>query len=231
MARPLRPEASGGTFHLTARATCGRRLFLTDDDREDFLAILTRVVRRYRWECLGWCLMGTHYHLLVRTPAPNLGKGMRDLNGTYVRRLNHRHGHFGSVLAERYSDRVIRSDEHFVNALQYIALNPVQAGLVRRPEQWRWSSHAALAGLGRRPVALAVRAALRPFRGRRDDYRSFVESCAGLGSRVFRAVAARSGTSHSTPSGGSVTSAEKGCSFQGTASASTPKPLPMSEPP
>jgi REP-associated tyrosine transposase len=231
MARPLRPEAAGGTFHLTARATWGRRLFLTDEDREDFLAILTRVVRRYRWECLGWCLMGTHYHLLVHTPAPNLGNGMRDLNGTYARRLNHRHGHFGSVLAERYSDRVIRSDEHFVNALQYIALNPVHAGLVRRPEQWRWSSHAALAGLVRRPLALAARGALRRFRGKREDYRSFVDSCAGLGSRVSRAAAAGSGTSHTTASGGSVTSAEKGWSFQRTASASTPKPLPTSEPP
>ena len=228
MARPLRPETAGGIFHVTARATHGRLLFVTDADREDFLAILTRVVHRYRWECLGWCLLGTHYHLLLRTPGPNLGHGMRDLNGTFARRRNHRYGEFGSLLAERYTDRLVRSEEHFLNALQYIALNPVRAGLARRPEDWRWSSHAALAGLVRRPFALAARSALRPFRGRRDDYRRFVDSCAGLATRVAGAV---SGTSQTTPSGGSVTSADHGWSFHGTASASAPTPLPTSEPP
>ncbi len=225
MGRTLRPEAPGRTFHLTARATWSRDLFLGDPDREDFLKLLERVVRRYRWELLGWCLMGTHYHLIVRTPRANLGHGMRDLNGAYARRFNERHGRFGSVLAERYGDRVIDSHEHLVSAMQYVALNPVHARLVSRPEHWRWSSHAALAGLVRRPFSLATRAALDAFRGRAADYRRFVESCAGLAARAFP------GTSHSTASGGSTSSAENACSFQGTDSASTPRPLPTSEPP
>jgi REP element-mobilizing transposase RayT len=225
MARPLRPEAPGRTFHLTARATWGRELFLGDADRQDFMKLLERVARRYRWELLGWCLMGTHYHLIIRTPRPNLGHGMRDLNGAYARRFNERHGRFGSVLAERYADRVIRSQEHLVSAMQYVALNPVHARLVSRPELWRWSSPAALAGFSRRPPVLAVRAALRSFRGRAADYRRFVESCAGLAARVFP------GTSQTTASGGRTSSAENGCSFQGTGSASTPSPLPTSEPP
>ena len=216
-------------FHLTARAAWGRVLFLSDADREDFLRLLAVVANRYRWTCLGWCLMGTHYHLLVRTPHANLGRGMRDLNGAFARRFNERHGRFGSVFAERYADRVIRSDDHFVNALQYIALNPVHAGLVRRPEHWRWSSHAALCGLVRRPLVLAARAALRAFQGRVRDYRRFVDSCAGLVSSA--AAAFGSGTSQTTASGGSTTSAEKGCSPHGTGSASNPRPLPTSEPP
>ena len=223
MARPLRPEAPGRVFHLTARATWGRELFLTDTDREDFLRLLERIVRRYRWQCLAWCLMDTHYHLIVRTPNANLGAGMRDLNGS--------HGRFGSVLAERYADRVIRSEEHFANALRYVALNPVFAGLVRNADHWRWSSHRALAGLIRRPFALAVRAALRLFRGTRADYRRFVDSGARDTAASASASASGSGASHTTASGGSVTSAENGCSFHGVASASTPKPLPTSEPP
>jgi putative transposase len=237
MARPLRPEAPGRVFHLTARSTWGRELFLTDADREDFLRLLERVVRRYRWQCLAWCLMDTHYHLIVRTPAANLGAGMRDLNGAYARRFNERHGRFGSVLAERYAHRVVRSEEHFANALRYVALNPVFAGLVRRADHWRWSSHRALAGLIRRPFALAVRAALRLFRGTRDDYRRFVDSGArdtaasASASASASKSASGSGASQTTASGGSVTSAENGCSFHGVDSASTPKPLPTSEPP
>jgi REP element-mobilizing transposase RayT len=224
MARPLRPEAPGRIFHITTRATWRRQLFVDDRDREAFLELLERVVRRYGWQVLGWCLLGTHYHLLVRTPKPNLGDGMRDLNGIYAREFNERHGWFGSVLAERYTDRVIRSDEHLVNAHQYIALNPVHAGIVERPEQWRWSSHAALAGLVRRPLFLAARIALRAWKGSARAYRRFVDSCAGLGSPD-------SGTSQTTASGGSVSSADQACSFHGTDSASTPRPLPTSEPP
>ncbi len=191
------------------------------------MRLLERVVRRYRWQCLAWCLMGTHYHLIVRTPRPNLGRGMRDLNGAFARQLNERHGKFGSLFAERYSDVVIRSDEHFVKALRYVALNPVRARIVRRPEHWRWSSHAALAGLVRRPFVLAARTALRLFRGKPLDYRRSVDFEAGLSSPASTV----SGESHTTPSGGSVTSADHCCSFQGTSSASTPKPLPTSEPP
>ena len=108
------PKRQDEFFHLTARATWGRVLFIGDDDREDFLMLLRRVARRYGWQCLAWCLMSNHYHLVLSTPKPNLGLGMRDLNGTYARRFNERHGRYGSVFAERYSDQVIRSEEHFV---------------------------------------------------------------------------------------------------------------------
>lgn len=225
MGRPLRPEAAGRTFHVTARATWDRDLFLDDDDRADFMRLLDRVARRYGWQVLGWCLLGRHYHLLVRTPRPNLGRGMRDLNGAYARRFNERHARFGSVLAGRYADRVVRSHAHLLDTLRYIAMNPVRAGLVRRPEHWRWSSHGTPAGLGRRPVGLAAHGALQALRGRTSGYRRFVEACAGLASRLV------SGTSHTTASGGSTSSAEKGWSLQGTATASTPRPLPTSEPP
>jgi putative transposase len=230
MARPLRPEAADRVFHITSRGTWGRDLFVCDADREDFLKLLARVVRRYSWQCLAWCLMGTHYHLIIRTPKPNLGRGMRDLNGAYARRFNERHGQFGSLFSERYADQVIRSDEHFVNALRYVALNPVRARVVRRPEQWRWSSHSALAGLVRRPFVLAARAALRLFRGTAADYRRLVDADAGL-SPSPPSPGVGSGTSHRTPSGGRVIAADQGCSFQGASSASTPRPLPTSEPP
>jgi putative transposase len=192
------------------------------------MKLLGRVVRRYGWQVVAWCLMGNHYHLIVRTRRPNLGRGMRDLNGAYARRFNERHGRYGSVFAERYADKVIRSEEHFLKALRYVALNPVWARLVRRPEHWRWSSHAALAGLVRRPFALAARVALRLFRGRPADYRAFVDAEAGLSSPP---PVPASGTSQTTARGGSASSPEKGCSFQGTSSASTPNPFPTSEPP
>ena len=231
MARPLRPEAAGRVFHLTARAAWGRELFIGDADRSDFLKLLARVARRYGWQCLAWCLMDNHYHLVLRTPTPNLGLGMRDLNGTYARRFNERHGRYGSVFAERYSDQVIRSEEHFVNAMRYVAMNPVWARIVRHAAQWRWSSHAALAGLVRRPFVLAKRVALRLFRGSSADYRRFVDSETGWSPPPLSASASASGTSQTTASGGSVIAADQGCSFQGTSSASMPSPLPTSEPP
>ena len=225
MARPLRPEGPGRVFHITARATWRRELFVDGTDREDFLRLLERIVKRYRWQVLGWCLLGTHYHLLVRTPKPTLGLGMRDLNGIYARDFNKRHGRHGSVLSERYADRVIRSygapDEgaavHRAEPRPRRARQATRAVAVEQPRSTRRP----------RPPApsLAARRALRAFFGRTAEYRRYVDSCAGLSTPVAP------GTSHSTASGGSVTSADHACSFQGTASASTPSPLPTSEPP
>jgi putative transposase len=119
-------------------------LFVGDPDRVLFLIGLRDVVTDLGWGCLSYCLMTTHYHLLVTTPQPNLARGMQRLNGRYGAGFNLRHRGRGHVFGDRYRCEPITRDSHLLETLRYIALNPVRAGLVRRPEDWRWSSHAAL---------------------------------------------------------------------------------------
>lgn len=80
MARPLRIELAGGIHHVTARGNAKQPIYVDDLDHRRFLATLERVLARYNWRCLGYCLMVNHYHLLVQTLRPNLADGMRELN-------------------------------------------------------------------------------------------------------------------------------------------------------
>ena len=125
-------------------------LFLDDVDREGYLWLLEKVVGRQRWRCLSYCLMDNHMHLLVETPEPNLGDGMRVLHGHFAREFNRRHSRSGHVFQGRFGSTPIRDDEQLWTVAGYIAANPVEAGLCRTPEAWPWSSHGC--ALGTRPA-------------------------------------------------------------------------------
>lgn len=140
-------------------------LFVGDADRVVFLIGLRDVVTDLGWGCLSYCLMTTHYHLLVTTPQPNLALGMQRLNGRYGASFNLRHGGRGHVFGDRYRCERITRDSHLLETLRYIALNPVRAGLARRPEDWRWSSHAAMIDGTEQPTWLAANDVLELFGG------------------------------------------------------------------
>src|SRR5262245_9626283 len=94
--------------------------------------------------------MNNHVHLLLETREPNLGAGMKRLHGSYVQRFHARHGSSGHLFQGRYGAKCITTDEQLWTAAAYIAMNPVEAGLCRRPDAWPWSSHSmVLSGTAR----------------------------------------------------------------------------------
>jgi REP element-mobilizing transposase RayT len=184
MARPLRLQFPGGVYHVTARGNGRQAIFADDRDRERFLAVLASVVDRYHVICHAYCMMENHYHLLLETPEANLSRAMRQLNGVYSQGFNRRHGRPGHVLEGRFHARVVDREGYLREVCRYVVLNPVRAGLVAHPRQWRWSSYRATAGEAPVPRFLTVdwvlalgETAVRGTAERR--YREFVE--AGLG--------------------------------------------------
>lgn len=142
-----------------------------------FIALLAQSVYRFRWRCLAYCLMTNHFHLVLSLSAANLSSGMHRLNGVYARRFNERHGHRGHLFEARFSSTIIRSEEHYLDAIRYVALNPVAAGLCRDPADWAWSSFRATAGLEPCPRFLAAARVRQHFgRGGRgaERYAAFV---------------------------------------------------------
>ncbi len=83
MSRPLRIEYAGAVNHVTTRGNGGAEIFADGADRKLFLATLSAVVERFGWVIHAYCLMAYHSHLVVETPEPNLGRGMRQLSGVY----------------------------------------------------------------------------------------------------------------------------------------------------
>ncbi len=139
VARQARSELPDGLYHVTAQAVCGAQLFVDDDDRRSFLWLLEFVIARFELACWAYCLMGTHYHLLLEGRREQLSEGMKRLNGRYARRFNERHGRRGHVFADRYSAYLIEDESHYRDACAYIQANPVRAGLCGSAAEWPWT--------------------------------------------------------------------------------------------
>jgi putative transposase len=146
MARMSRSGFPDGQFHLTASGAGGIHIFRADLDRLEFLHALGIVVDRCGWRLLVYCLMGTHYHLVVDAKADRLSAAMRWLNSVHAQGFNKRHERRGHLFGARYDVRAIRDETHLRAATRYILDNPVRAGLCPRAEDWPWSYVAAEAG-------------------------------------------------------------------------------------
>ena len=146
MARPLRIEYPGAVYHITSRGNEKKAVFKDQQDRELFLKILDQVNKRYHWLCHAYCLMDNHYHLLIETPDGNLSLGMRQLNGVYTQAYNKRRTRCGHLFQGRYRAILIQKDSHLLEVCRYVVLNPVRASIVKRPDDWVWSSYNATVG-------------------------------------------------------------------------------------
>lgn len=178
MARPLRLEFPGALYHVTARGNARQAIFLDDEDRHRFLAVLRQVVSRCHLVLHAYCLMENHFHLLVETPEANLSQAMRQLNGVYTQAFNRCHDRVGHVLQGRFKAIVVDRDSYLLELCRYVVLNPVRAKITRKPETYPWSSCRATAGLAPVPPALTVDWVLRQFGRQREaaqrQYRAFV---------------------------------------------------------
>jgi len=184
MARPLRIEFEGALYYVTSRGSARQPIFISDKDRSDFLDTLANVVGRYRWICHAYCLMDNHYHLVAETPEANLSRGMRQLNGVYTQVFNRRHGRVGHLFQGRYKAVLVEKESYLLELARYVVLNPVRAGLVSHPGDWKWSSYRATVGEEDPPPFLTVDWILGQFSerqpGAQKAYRSFVAEGKGV---------------------------------------------------
>jgi putative transposase len=149
VARKPRQNLAGGVYHVYARGNVRAVVYRDDADRLHYLRLLANVVTAKRWQCLAYCLMDNHVHLILETPDANLSSGMQRLHGSYSQAFNARHGRSGHVFQGRYGAALISSTTRLCATAAYIARNPVAAGLCERAEGWPWSSYgAALNGSG-----------------------------------------------------------------------------------
>lgn len=141
MTRPLRIQFPGAIYHITVRGNAYQKIFLDKHDYLLFLETLVEVKEYCGWEIFAYSLMPNHFHLLLKTPEPNLSIGMRELNGNYTLRFNARHKRVGHLFQGRYKSIIVDGDNYLYELIRYIVLNPVKAKLVKDPKNWPWSSH------------------------------------------------------------------------------------------
>jgi REP element-mobilizing transposase RayT len=187
MARPLRIEYQGAWYHVMNRGASKRAVFLDTADRKHFLYLLAELQERFRVEIHAYCLMGNHYHLLVRTIEANLGRAMRHLDGVFTQRFHRKHGGDGALFRGRYRAILVQADRHLIHVSRYIHLNPVEGGLTPKPEQWKFSSYRAYLDPAWALPWISTGTILGWFGsiGARVRYRDFVEQGLDPGTRDF----------------------------------------------
>src|SRR5688500_13666659 len=101
MGRKLRTFYPGVPSHLTAHGVDDEPIFRSDLDRFDLLGRIRRATERAHWQIVAWCLMSTHYHMLVVSgDDPRVSWAMQTINSVYAREFNHRHGRRGHLFGE-----------------------------------------------------------------------------------------------------------------------------------
>jgi len=143
MPRQVRIEFAGAIYHAMARGDRREPIVKDDADRDAYVKLLGELVERTGFEFFAWVLMGNHYHLVFRTPEPNLVEGMKWLQNTWTKRFNARHRLWGHVFGGRYKAVLVEQGEYLGTLIDYVHLNPLRAGLVKLGDglkSYQWSS-------------------------------------------------------------------------------------------
>lgn len=150
MARLHRISPIDVPVHIIQRGNNRQVCFAADEDYEAYLGWLAEYAKKYMVDIHAWVLMSNHVHLLC-TPRRegSLSQLMQSLGRRYVRYFNHEYQRSGTLWEGRYRSCLVQEDFYLLEVCRYIELNPVRAGIVAAPGDYRWSSY-HVNGLGRR---------------------------------------------------------------------------------
>jgi putative transposase len=153
MPRLRRSFEKGLVYHVTQRGNNRCAMFVRPSDYELFRVCLGHGLRTYDIQLHAWAFMTTHVHLMV-TPGDRdaLPRLMQDIGRRYVPYFNRQHGRTGSLWEGRYKAAFVDTDHYFLECMRYVDLNPLNGGLVPRPEDYQWCSYRANALGDRDPL-------------------------------------------------------------------------------
>ena len=148
MARLPRLTLAGYPHHVIQRGNDRQAIVRDDQDRQRLLDLWFEHARTFKVAIHAWVIMDNHFHLLA-TPETQEGlpQMMQAVGRAYVRYFNLRHQRTGTLWEGRYRSNLIESERYLLACMVYIDLNPVRAGMVAQPEDFRWSSHRHCIGL------------------------------------------------------------------------------------
>ena len=158
-----------------ARSVRSLPLYKSEEDYEIFFKMLQRTREKYPFVIHSYCLMTTHFHMLITTIKDEIWKIMKHLMQNYAMYFNRKYGTRGHVFDSRYVSCLIEDGRYFLEVSRYIHLNPVRACMVRSPLDYRYSSYESFVS-DRKDELLDRKDVLNYFRGNQaEQYRMFVE--------------------------------------------------------
>lgn len=143
MPRHAREKVGNSIYHICVRGNNKEAIFLDDEDRHAYLDRLCHFKERYKMHVYAYCLMTNHVHLLIYDNDEDISKFMQGLNLSYAIYFNARHGRIGHLFQQRFTSVLVKTDAQILRTSKYIHLNPVKAGMVKKVEEYGWSSYSA----------------------------------------------------------------------------------------
>jgi putative transposase len=150
MARRLRLQYADAIYHLMARGNGRQNIVCDDVDRDRLLEHLGRAAIRCSWRVYAFAIMSNHLHVVLKTPQPNLSRGMQSFLSAYANGWSRRHRFSGHVFQGRYRTELVENESYLWTVTRYVHLNPVRGRLVENPAAWAWSSYPGYAHRRRR---------------------------------------------------------------------------------
>lgn len=141
MARRRRYHLPGGIYHVMLRGNDGQKIFFNDGDRCKMCLLIQEGVERFSHRIFGFCFMSNHVHLVIQVEQINLSRIIQNLSFRYTRYINWKMGRIGHLFQGRFKSILVDGNRYAKELIRYIHLNPVRAGMVTLPEQYKWSSH------------------------------------------------------------------------------------------
>ncbi|MFH1112575.1 MAG: transposase [Pseudomonadota bacterium] len=145
-ARRARIHHPGAVYHVMPRGNGGRGILFEDSDRIRFSDLLQEGVKRFDVRIPALCLMGNHVHLVVEVAEIPLSRLLRNVSFRYTRYRNAKDRRTGYLFQGRYKAIVIAAETYLPELVRYVHLNPVRAGMVRDPAEYRRRSRRAYLG-------------------------------------------------------------------------------------
>ena len=144
MPRRTRIHIDGLPLHIVQRGHNRGACFFDDQDRLAYLGWLGDALERERCRLHAYVLMTNHVHLLL-TPeqADRVPQVLISVGRRYVQSINHRYGRSGTLWEGRYKSSLVQAESYLLLCQRYIELNPMRAGMVADPADYRWSSYRA----------------------------------------------------------------------------------------
>jgi putative transposase len=142
MSRHLRHFSAGSCIHIVQRGDNRHACFHADDDRHYYLSLLEKHSQSTGCQIHAYVLMSNHVHLLVTVQELNAQSWMmKALSQRSAQRFHRQHGGTGTMWDGRYKPALVDSEDYLILCHRYIELNPVRAGMVQYPGNYRWSSY------------------------------------------------------------------------------------------
>lgn len=143
MPRVARIAPSGYIYHILTRGNNRQDIFKAEEDYGKYIYIVRSYKEKYLFKLYHYALMANHVHLVLETieDGSSLAEVMKGINLSYAPYYKKTYGHIGHFWQDRYKSILISKDNYLLACGSYVELNPVRAGIVENPKDYRWSSY------------------------------------------------------------------------------------------